>query len=313
MSRPRHDDLLRTARALAAQADPAWGEPAPPVPIRLVDGVLLPLHGASPGGSLKGLVAAWWLDHNRHTGRLGPTQPVLTASSGNFAVGLAHACQRRAQPLTVVLSAATPAPYLAALRDLRAEVELVPRVSPDAAPLSGPDLHLAQQRARQLATERGAVWLDQLRDPACLAAHLALTGPALLRQLGEPPSAFVACVGSGASFLGIGAVLRAAWPHLRRVAVEPHTAAVLAGHQVTGPHALHGCGFGFRPPFWRADCADALHRVTDNDALAAQRHLAEHGVHTGPSGAAAFLVARRLRTADAPTLALLPEGSPITP
>jgi cysteine synthase A len=309
VSRERISQLARAQR-LAAEDPGGWGRHPGlgHTPVVEIDGVLLSLQGEQVGGSVKARVAAWWLDQARAAGRLRPEQPVVTASSGSLAVGLAVAARHLGQPLTVVMSAGTPSRWTEAAEALGAAVVLVPQVSGGPGRVTGHDLRAAQEHARQLAQERSGCWLDQLRDPGCLAAHLAWTGPELRDQLPGPPGAFVACVGSAATFVGVGTVLKEAFPGLVRVAVEPAAAAVLAGRRVSGDHALHGCGFGFRTPMWEEGCAERLAEIDDEEVGQAQAALASRGIATSGSGAGAFAVGLRLRAASGTVLALLPDG-----
>jgi cysteine synthase A len=129
-------------------------------------------------------------------------------------------------------------------------------------------MRAAVERAKRLAQDEGAFYGGQLEGAAAepsLAEEVAA-------QLGGEPDAVVACVGSGATFLG----LRARFPRARAV-------AVVSGPPVAGAFA---------------EDAEAL-RVAPADARAMRARLArEEGILAGLSSGAAAVgaveVAREL-------------------
>ena len=116
---------IAQARDLAHRDDGTWGRqlarrPTPVTEARSLrtsgGRIWLKLEGQQPGGSIKARVAAWRLDAAHHTGQLDPGRPVITTTSGNFGVGLAHAGAHRGHPGLVVALAGTPAPLLERMR-----------------------------------------------------------------------------------------------------------------------------------------------------------------------------------------------------
>ncbi len=124
--------------------------------------------------------------------------------------------------------------------------------------------------------------------------------------------AWVACVGTGATFLGVATALRARNPSVVCAAVEPAGCEPLAGRPVTKPrHLLQGTGYGAMPPHWDASLMDLSIPVMDDDAERWRRLLAtREGLHVGYSAAAnacaaAYLLASGRLPSDAVAVTML--------
>ena len=122
---------------------------------------------------------------------------------------------------------------------------------------------------------------------------------------------FVAGAGTGGTVSGTGRALKKHNPSIRIVAVEPATSAVLSG-QSAGKHKIQGIGAGFIPDTYDATVVDAVCPVSDEDAYAAARLLAEHeGLLVGISSGAAFSTALAMAcdetNAGKTIVALLPD------
>ena len=182
------------------------------------------------------------------------------------------------------------------LRGMGAEVVLVEQVNGTPGRVTGPDVRAAAARARALADERGAYYVDQFRHPGGPLAHENTTGPEIWQQTSGRLDGFVACVGSGGTFVGTSRYLKTQSPRVHCAAVEPANARVLAGERVTdGRHVLQGTGYGVVPPHWEPDLADSCLGVSDEEAGAMRAALARtEGLYVGYSAAANVVAARAL-------------------
>ena len=130
-----------------------------------------------------------------------------------------------------------------------------------------------------------------------VAGYLGL-GEELVAQVPGPIDAFCSYVGTAGCFLGVSRALRAAYPDIARVAVEPAESAVLSGGS-PGIHRIEGGGAGFVPDLLVPSDFDDVIAISTADAFAMARRAARtEGIFSGPStGAnllAALAVARRL-------------------
>lgn len=242
----------------------------------------------NPGGSVKDRAALTVIRRARADGRLHAEQPVVEMTSGNMGAGLAVVCAVLDHPFIAVLSHGNSPERARMLESLGAEVIRIPQVDGTPGRVTGADVRAAAAHARHLAAERGAFYVEQFRNPDCVHAHQTTTGPELWDQSNHRLDGFVACVGSGGTFVGTSRFLKQCDPTVHCAAVEPATSRVLAGAPIEqAQHLLQGTGYGVVPPHWDASVADSLWGVTDAEAIAMRQRLArEEGLHVGYSAAA---------------------------
>jgi cysteine synthase A len=260
--------------------------------------IVAKLEYLNPGFSKKDRIAREIVDDARASGELRPGQPVVELTSGNTGTGLAIVCAVRGHPFVAVMSAGNSTERARMMRALGAEVVLVPQAG-DARPgrVSGADLALVEARAQELTIERGAFRADQFRRHAARLAHERHTGPELWAQAGGRIDAFCEFVGSGGTFAGVMAALRARDAGVRGYIVEPVGAAVLAGEAATEPnHRIQGGGYAMAElELLRGVHVDGHLRVTDEAAIGMTRRLArEEGVFAGFSSGAVVAAALEL-------------------
>lgn len=249
-----------------------------------------------PGGSIKDRAALRVLLDARESGRLAPGQPVIEMTSGNMGSGLAVVCGVLGHRFTAAMSAGNSPQRARMLEALGAEVVLVPQVDGRPGEVTGSDIRAATETAVEIAARRGAFYVDQFNNPACLAAHEEGTGPEIWEDLDGRLDAFVAIVGTGGTFLGTSRYLKGRRPEILCAAVEPEGAEVLAGKPLVKPkHRLQGTGYALIPPQWDPALADLFLAVSDEDATEWRRLLAtREGLHVGFSSGANVCAAARL-------------------
>lgn len=249
-----------------------------------------------PGGSVKDRAARAILLAARSDGRLLPGAPVVEMTSGNMGAGLAVACAVLGHPLVVTMSAGNSQQRARMLEALGAEVRLVPQVDGVPGQVTGADIAAAAESARTLAAERGGFYVNQFHASEGVRAHEETTGPEIWDQARGHVDGWVACVGTGATFLGVAAALRRRNPSLFCAAVEPAGCQPLAGLAVVkARHLLQGTGYGSVPAHWDAGLADTTISVTDDEAEHWRHLLAtREGLHVGYSAAANVCAAAML-------------------
>jgi len=249
-----------------------------------------------PGGSVKDRAALRIIQDARDSGQLALGQPVVEMTSGNMGAGLAVVCNVLGHPLIVTMSEGNSPARARMMEALGAEIVLVPQIDGCPSQVTGADIAVATERAVQLAEERGAFYVDQFNNPACVLAHEEGTGPEIWEAIGGKLSAFVSTVGTGGTFVGTGRFLKRRKADVYCAAVEPQGAEVLSGKQVEKQcHLLQGTGYGVVPPQWDPELVDAFLAVSDQDAAAYRRLLAEkEGLYVGYSAAANVCAAAKL-------------------
>lgn len=273
--------------------------------------ILAKLEYLNPGHSKKDRIALEMIREARADGSLREGQPVVELTSGNTGTGLAIVCRAFGHPFVAVMSRGNTPERARMMRAFGAEVVLVEQ-APGSPPnqVSGEDLALVEERAREIVAERRAFRADQFQLEANPAAHERHTGPEMWKQSGGTIDVFVDFVGSGGSFTGVTRYLRSRKPGLRAYVVEPAGAPALSGDPIANPnHKIQGGGYSMRelPLLDRFLVTDYL-TVTDAEAIAAARALAdEEGVFAGFSSGANLSAALRLLATREPgaTVAIL--------
>jgi cysteine synthase A len=265
----------------------------------------------NPGGSMKDRAALRIVGDAESSGRLAPGQTVIEMTSGNMGAGLAVVCAATGHAFVAVMSRGNSPARARQMEALGAHVVLIDQVDGSPGRVTGRDLEAAVQRARALAAERSAFYVDQFNNPSGVRAHEATTGREIWEQTGGAVDAFVCAVGTGASLVGAGTHLRSRSKEVRIYAVEPATSRPLAGLPVaSAQHVLQGTGYGAIPPLWRGFTADGHLAVTDDEAIACQRDLGRlEGLFVGLSSAANVCASIKLATSGEfganPTIATL--------
>lgn len=205
---------LGRARKVIAAALPA----TPLIPAHgLGKGVLLKLESFQSTGSFKvrGALAALSAAKNGNG--------VLTASTGNYALGGAWAAHRLGVPATLAVPATAAAAKLAALQRYPATVIV-----------HGDHYEDAEQHARSLATSSGLRYLSASSDPEVIAGQASI-GFELLTQL-QGSFTVVCGVGGGGLALGLGLAAnrsgRMSISGVEAAASPAMSTAIRAGHVV---------------------------------------------------------------------------------
>ena len=250
----------------------------------------------NPGGSVKDRAALRIIERARLDGSLAPGQTVVEMTSGNMGSGLAVVCACYGHPFVAIMSRGNSPERARMLRALGAEVVLVEQVDGVPGNVTGQDIQAAVHEATQIASIRGAYYVDQFNNPASIEAHEIGTGPEILSDMGGGLDAFVATVGSGGTFIGVSKCLKQSNQSIVCAAVEPQGAEVLAGRPVTkARHLIQGTGYGSVPPHWQPGLVGVYLSVSDEEVQNVKHRLAtEEGLHVGFSAAANVCASAKL-------------------
>ncbi len=254
------------------------------------------LEFLNPGGSVKDRAALKVIREALQTGALSPGQPVVEMTSGNMGCALALVCNVTGNPFIAVMSAGNSPERRTMMRNLGAELVLAPQVDGTPGHVTGEDIAAAARLAVEIERERHAYYVNQFHNPWNVLAHETTTGPEIWKELGERLDAFVALVGSGASFIGTARFLKKQKPGVVCAVVEPQGAEILAGKPVTKPlHLLQGGGYAQIVPQWQPELADVFLSVSDDEATLYRHLLSEkEGMYVGYTAAANVCAAIKL-------------------
>lgn len=168
----------------------------------------------------------------------------------------------------------------------------------------GNDSHF--KKANELAKAHPEYcFINQLENPANPDAHYQITGPEILRQIGNRQiHCFVAGVGSGGTISGVGKCLKEHFPQISVIAVQPVGCDVIAGTAV--PHRIQGWAVGMPCPTLDASIIDDVVDVCYWEAIAeCDVNNVLHGLFLGISSGANLHAAKKLAKELGPSKTIL--------
>ncbi len=244
--------------------------------------ILVKLEWENPTGSLKDRMAQAVISRAEEDGRLRPGDTVVEYTGGSTGTSLALVCAAKGYRIEIVSSDAFSREKLDHMAALGAKLTLVPSEGGRTTRKLILDMI---EVARGLSRKPHAYWTDQLNNRDSIVGYHAL-GEEIWRQTTGRIDAFVHCVGTAASSLGVATVLKRYDPSVRIVVVEPAESSVLLGGEA-GSHKIEGVGIGYTPPLWDPTLVDDILPVGTVDAKEMARRLArEEGLFAGTSSGA---------------------------
>ncbi|KAE8037520.1 hypothetical protein FH972_010105 [Carpinus fangiana] len=141
---------------------------------------------------------------------------VICVSAGNHAQGVALSAQKLGCDAVVAMPVATPAIKLKAVERLGASVVLV-----------GESYDEAQEYSKKRAKEEGRTFVPGFDHPDIIAGQ-GTVGMEIVRQMPAPLHAIFVPVGGGGLIAGISAYVKAVYPEVKIIGVEPYDANSMA-------------------------------------------------------------------------------------
>lgn len=265
--------------------------------------ILVKLEGMNPAGSAKDRVALEMILRAEAEGKLRPGSVIIEPTSGNTGIGLASVARARGYRVILTMPDSMSQERRSLLAAYGAELVL----TPGAQGMQG-----AVEKAEALAAEiPGSFVPGQFTNPHNPEAHYKTTGPEIWQDTGGQVDIFVATVGTGGTLTGAGWYLKEQNPAIRVVAVEPDASPLLSGGKA-GQHGIQGIGANFIPKILDTMLYDEVMRVTDDEAYAYGRAMAEDegilvGISSGAALCAAAKLAARSENANKTIAAILPD------
>ena len=249
--------------------------------------VAVKLEFFNPAGSVKDRIAIAMVESAEKAGKIKAGSTIVEATSGNTGIGLAMVCAAKGYKLAIVMPESMSKERRMLLRAYGAELILTPA----AEGMSG-----AIAKAEELVKNHPDTHFmpRQFDNPANPEIHRQTTAEEIWRDTDGKVDIFLAGVGTGGTLTGVGEVLKARNPNVQIYAVEPANSPVLSGGE-KGAHAIQGLGAGFVPSILNTGVYGSVITVTNEDALATARALAEkEGILAGISSGAAVWAALEL-------------------
>ncbi|KAJ3112180.1 hypothetical protein HK100_002427 [Physocladia obscura] len=266
--------------------------------------IFVKLEAQNPLQSVKDRLALGVIEDAERRGVLKPGQTIVEATSGNTGIALAMVCAAKGYPFVAVMIETFSIERRKIMKFLGAKVVLTPKE------LKGTGM---VAKAKELAEQNGWFETKQFANPANPEYHRQTTGPEIVSafvgqkldyivsgwgtgklvfsKLQCPKYSLSITFNTGGTLTGVSAFVRTARPGVKIVVAEPSKAPLLAGGSFTG-HAIQGWAPDFIPEVLNREAYDELLPVTDEDAIATSKLLAQkEGIFVGISSGATFSAA----------------------
>jgi cysteine synthase A len=265
--------------------------------------ILAKLEYLNPAGSAKDRVAIAMINDAEEKGILKPGASIIEPTSGNTGIGLAAAAAVKGYKVILTMPETMSVERRKLLAAYGAEIVL----TEGSRGMSG-----AIEKANEIASNTpGSFIPGQFENPANPKAHFDTTGPEIWRDTDGEVDIFVAGVGTGGTISGVGEYLKSRKPDVKIVAVEPASSPLIS-KGYSGAHGLQGIGANFIPENLNRNILDDVIAVTDEEAYAAGRAIAQEegilvGISAGAALHAAAILAERPENKGKKIVVLLPD------
>lgn len=255
-------------------------------------------------GSIKDRAALYMIEAAEREGKLKPGSTIIEPTSGNTGIALSAIGSAKGYKVILVMPDTMSVERRRLMKAYGAEIVL----TDGAKGISG-----SIEKAGELLAEIESSFMpDQFSNAANAQAHYETTGPEIWRDTDGDVDVLVSGVGTGGTITGAGRYLKEQDPHVKVIAVEPNSSAVLSGDK-PGPHKIQGIGTGFVPGVLDTAVYDEIIRITNEDAFATGAAVARKegilaGISSGAAVSAALQIAQREENAGKNIVVILPDS-----
>lgn len=244
--------------------------------------VFIKLERNNPGNSIKDRIALAMIEDAEAKGLLKPNSVIIEPTSGNTGIGLALVAAVKGYKVILVMPESMSVERRKLMEIYGAEFDLTPREK---------GMKGAIERAAELVSQTPNAWSpSQFKNPANVVVHQRTTAQEILNDFPNGLDYIITGVGTGGHISGVAKVVKAKFPNVKVIAVEPELSPVLSGGS-PAPHPLQGIGAGFIPENYQEDFIDEIIQVSKEEAFEFTRNIAKQegilvGISTGASLAA---------------------------
>ncbi|WP_395065942.1 cysteine synthase A [Flavobacterium sp.] len=251
--------------------------------------VFIKLERTNPGNSIKDRIALAMIEDAESKGLLNENSVIIEPTSGNTGIGLALVAAVKGYKVILVMPESMSVERRKLMEIYGATFDLTPREK---------GMKGAIERAAELVSLTPNSWSpSQFSNPSNVAIHEKTTALEILADFPDRLDYIITGVGTGGHISGVASVVKAKFPNVKIIAVEPELSPVLSGGS-PAPHPIQGIGAGFIPTNYHANLIDEVIQVSKDDAYEFTRNSAKlEGILVGIStGASLAAVAKKIES-----------------
>ena len=239
----------------------------------------------NPAGSIKDRVGRFMIEDAKARGVLTEGGTIIDATAGNMGIGIAMAALNQGYQIIFTVPEKFSVEKQKIMKAFGAKIVHTVREE---------GMLGAQREADKMVAQiKGAVSLNQFKNPANPRVHYETTGPEIYQQMDGKIDYFVAGAGSGGTFTGVMKYLKEQDHMIQGVLADP-VGSIIGG----GEHAdydIEGIGNDFIADTMDVSLIDQVIKLTDAEAFRMVRLLAsKEGVLAGSSFGAALAASLKL-------------------
>ncbi|WP_096026237.1 cysteine synthase A [Campylobacter lanienae] len=242
----------------------------------------------NPSHSVKDRIALNMIESAIATNKIDKSTTIIEPTSGNTGVGLAMIAAERGLKIILTMPSSMSIERQKLLKAFGAELVLTD-------PKYG--MQGAVDEALRLSKEIPNSFIpSQFDNPANPEMHKKTTALEIWNDTDGKVDILVAGFGTGGTISGVGEILKSKNPNIKVIAVEPAKSPLLSKGEA-GPHMIQGIGANFIPKNLNRDVVDEFLTVSNEDAIATAKALAQKegllvGISSGANIYAASQVAK---------------------
>ncbi|MBO5064109.1 cysteine synthase A [Campylobacter sp.] len=240
----------------------------------------------NPSHSVKDRIALNMIESAISSNKIDKNTTIIEPTSGNTGVGLAMIAAERGLKIILTMPSSMSIERQKLLKAFGAELVLTD-------PKYG--MQGAVDEAIRLSKEiQNSFIPSQFDNPANPDMHKRTTALEIWNDTDGKVDIFVAGFGTGGTVSGVGEILKSKNPNIKVIAVEPAKSPLISKGEA-GPHMIQGIGANFIPKNLNRDIIDELFTVSNEDAIATAKALAQsEGLLVGISSGANIYAASQI-------------------
>lgn len=244
----------------------------------------------NPSHSVKDRIALNMIESAIATNKIDKSTTIIEPTSGNTGVGLAMIAAERGLKIILTMPSSMSIERQKLLKAFGAELVLTD-------PKYG--MQGAVDEALRLSKEIPNSFIpSQFDNHANPEIHKKTTALEIWNDTDGKVDILVAGFGTGGTVSGVGEILKSKNPNIKVIAVEPAKSPLLSKGEA-GPHMIQGIGANFIPKNLNRDVVDEFLTVSNEDAIATAKALAQkEGLLVGISSGANIYAASQVAKAN---------------